>query len=50
MKIEVYVKDNVYTINCGNGAQRIRWLAEVASLKFDSNGMMTTGEPKAVRL
>ena len=43
MKIEVYVKDSVYTINCGNGAQKIRWLAEVASMKYDGNGMLSTG-------
>ena len=46
----MYVKDAVYSINCGNGAQKIRWLAENAALKYDSKGMMKTGEPKYVKL
>lgn len=43
MKIEVYVKDSVYTINCGNGSQRLRWLAEMGALKYDKNAMKSTG-------
>ena len=37
MKIDVYLKNNVYTINCGTGAQKIKWLIEAASLKLDEN-------------
>ena len=43
MKIEVYVKDSVYSVNCGTGAQKIRWLMEVGALKYDPNGMMKVG-------
>lgn len=50
MKIEVYVKDKVFTINCGTGSQKLRWLAEVGALKYDPNSMMKVGEPKGIRL
>lgn len=43
MKIEVHVKESVITINCGDGGQSIRWLAEAALIKYDPNYMMTTG-------
>lgn len=43
MKIEVYIKDSVYTINCGSGSQKLRWLAEVAALKYDPNAMLKVG-------
>ena len=50
MKIEVYVKDAVFTVNCGNGSQRLRWLAEIGALNYDKNAMKTTGEPKLLKL
>lgn len=50
MRIEVYIRDKVVSISCGVGAQKIRWLAEAASLRFDSNGMLSTGEPKSAKL
>ncbi len=43
MRVEVYIRDKVISISCGVGAQKIRWLAEAASLRFDSNGMLSTG-------
>lgn len=50
MRIEVYIRDKVISISCGVGAQKIRWLADAASLRYDSNGMLTTGEPKSVKI
>ena len=50
MKIEVYLKNNVYTINCGVGSQKVRWLLEAATLKYDQNIMFTTGIPKYAKL
>lgn len=50
MRIEVYIRDKVVSISCGVGAQKIRWLAEAATLRYDSNGMLSTGEPKTVKL
>jgi hypothetical protein len=46
---KVHVKESVFTVSCGDGGQTIRWLAEVALLKYDPNYMMMTGEPKGVR-
>jgi len=43
MRIEVYIKEKVVSINCGVGAQKIRWLVEAASLRYDSNSMLSTG-------
>lgn len=40
----------MFTVNCGNGSQKMRWLAEVGALKYDSNSMMRVGEPKGIRL
>ena len=50
MRIEVYIKDKVVSLSCGVGAQKIRWLAEAATLRYDNNGMLSTGEPKSVKL
>lgn len=50
MRIEVYIKESVISINVGVGAQKIRWLAEAASLRYDPNSMLLTGEPKLVKL
>lgn len=50
MRIEVFIRDKVVSVSCGVGAQKIRWLAEAASLRFDSNGMLSTGEPKLAKL
>lgn len=43
MRVEVYIKDRVISISCGVGAQKIRWLAEAATLRYDSNSMLSTG-------
>ena len=50
MRIEVYIKDKVFSMWCGVGAQKIRWLAQAASLRNDNNGMLETGEPKLAKL
>lgn len=50
MKIEVYVKNQVFTINCATGSQKICWLVEAAAMKFDKNIMFTTGLPKGAKL
>ncbi len=50
MKIEVHIKDSVYTLSCGNGSQKLRWLAEAAALKYDPNSMLKVGEPRSIKL
>jgi hypothetical protein len=50
MRIEVYIREKVVSISCGIGAQKIRWLVEAASLRYDPNSMLSTGEPKIIKL
>lgn len=50
MRIEVYIKEKVVSVSCGMGAQKIRWLVEAASLRYDANSMLSTGEPRVVKL
>ena len=50
MRIEVYIKEKVISVSCGVGAQKIRWLVQAASLRYDPNSMLMTGEPKIVKL
>jgi hypothetical protein len=50
MRIEVYIRDKVISISCGVGAQKIKWLADAASLRYDNNSMLSTGEPKSVKI
>lgn len=40
----------MFSINCGNGAQKLRWLADAAALKYDPNAMFSLGEPKGLKL
>jgi hypothetical protein len=50
MRIEVYIREKVVSVSCGIGAQKIRWLVEAASIRYDPNAMLATGEPKLVKL
>jgi hypothetical protein len=50
MRIEVYIRERVISVSCGIGAQKIRWLVEAASLRYDPNSMLQTGEPRMVKL
>jgi hypothetical protein len=37
------------TVHCGDGKQPIRWLADVAVYKYDTNYNMCAGTPAALR-
>ena len=37
------MKDEMFVVHCGPGSQRLRWLADVAIHRFDSNFAMDTG-------
>lgn len=50
MRVEVYVREKVLSMNVGVGSQRVRWLAEAATLRYQANSMFHTGEPKLVKL
>mmetsp|Transcript_21689 Transcript_21689/g.25171 ORF Transcript_21689/g.25171 Transcript_21689/m.25171 type:complete len:116 (-) Transcript_21689:190-537(-) len=49
MKINVHIKDKMFNINCGEGAQRIRWLGDVAIFRYDHFYGSLTGTPKGIR-
>ena len=50
MRIEVYVREKVISMSVGTGSQKVRWLAEAATLRYQENYMLNTGEPKIVKL
>ena len=42
MKIFVHIKEKVMKINCGEGAQSVSWLGDVAIFRYkDDNGLST---------
>ena len=43
MKIIVHIKDKVFTVSCGEGAQVIRWLGDVAIFRYTDNNAMGIG-------
>ena len=44
--INVHIKNKVFKIYCGEGQQRIKWLMDVALLKFDNNYGLVNGKLK----
>ncbi|KAL4463525.1 hypothetical protein ABPG72_014928 [Tetrahymena utriculariae] len=49
MKLQVHIKDRMFTINCGEGAQKIRWLGDVAVFRYEHFYGNLSGTPKGVR-
>ena len=37
MKVNVHVKEKTIVVQCGDGNQRILWLAHVGIARYDSN-------------
>uniref|UniRef100_A0A0G4GV85 Par3/HAL N-terminal domain-containing protein n=1 Tax=Chromera velia CCMP2878 TaxID=1169474 RepID=A0A0G4GV85_9ALVE len=51
MKVRVHVKERTFTVQCGPGSQRLRWLAHVAMARYDEKHHgMSLGQPLGVRL
>ena len=50
MKIFVHIKDKLFTIHCGDGAQSIRWLGDVAIFRYSDNYAMGIGISYGMRL
>lgn len=51
MKIFVHLKDRLFTVNCGEGAQSIRWLGDVAIFRYSGEKYaMPTGITYGMRL
>mmetsp|Transcript_10324 Transcript_10324/g.15095 ORF Transcript_10324/g.15095 Transcript_10324/m.15095 type:complete len:90 (-) Transcript_10324:41-310(-) len=49
MKINVHVKEKSFGIQCGEGVQRILWLAHAAMARYDSNFGLELGVPKGLQ-
>lgn len=50
MKIFVHIKEKVLKINCGEGAQCIRWLGDTAVLRYSDTYALDTGHVEGMRL
>ena len=50
MNIIVHVKSKCMAISCGDGQQPVRWLANVATARYDDSQGMSLGLPVGVKL
>jgi hypothetical protein len=50
MKVNVHVRNKLIEVHCGDGAQPVKWLADVGIFRFDASFGVSLGAPKAVRL
>ena len=50
MRIFVHIREQVMKINCGDGAQCIRWLGDTACLRYNNNNTQDTGYCEGMRL
>jgi len=49
MKINVHIREESFSINCGSGGQKIRWLADVAIHRYNHFYGVDIGIAKGVR-
>ena len=49
MKINVHVRDQMFPIFCGQGAQKIRWLSDVALHRYEHFNNQDPGLAKGMR-
>merc|ERR1712048_1551202 len=51
MRVKVHVREKTFTVSCGDGGQRISWLANVGIVRYDEKTKgMELGAPRGVRL
>ncbi len=50
MKICVYIKDRRYVLEVGDGAQSLRWLADVANFRYRRDAPQSLAQPAVIRL
>ena len=43
MKINVHIRDEMFPVHCGSGAQKLRWLSDVAIHRYDHFFGIDTG-------
>lgn len=46
---KVHLRDSMVVVHCGQGSQKIKWLADVAIHRLDDDFGMETGLPKEIR-
>merc|ERR1719335_1701413 len=51
MRVKVHVREKTFVVSCGDGGQRISWLANVGIIRYDEKTKgMELGAPRGVRL
>jgi hypothetical protein len=50
MILLVHVKQKCISVSCGEGAQPVRWLANVGVMRYDTSQGRCLGEPLGIRL
>merc|ERR1740138_534695 len=51
MRVKVHVREKTFAVSCGDGGQRISWLANVGIVRYDEKTKgMELGAPRGVRL
>ena len=35
MKLEVHIKDKIFPLSCGEGGQKIKWIADAAVVRYE---------------
>merc|ERR1719465_45768 len=51
MRVKVHVREKTFVVSCGDGGQRVSWLANVGIVRYDEKTKgMELGAPRGVRL
>merc|ERR1712187_330676 len=51
IRIKVHVREKTFVVSCGDGGQRISWLANVGIVRYDEKTKgMELGAPRDIRL
>jgi hypothetical protein len=50
IRIEVHINEKVFTISCAEGNQPVRWLGDVAQLRYDNFNGPAMNTPKYLKL
>jgi len=49
MKVYLHIRDKTIAVECGEGTQRIQWLANVGVARYDDSFGRTLGAPKGLQ-
>eukprot|EP00742_Colponemidia_sp_Colp-10_P007856 GILJ01008472.1.p1 GENE.GILJ01008472.1~~GILJ01008472.1.p1 ORF type:complete len:114 (+),score=8.89 GILJ01008472.1:61-402(+) len=49
MKVFVHVREKTFLVHCGDGGQKLRWLANVGVARYDKTLGMELGLPRGIR-